>query len=285
MTSWLKLWVLVGLLAAAMPAPARAQIVAAGADEITGEGVVDGWTNVLYVNESNPFSFVGTDHGLTTTFDFWVNASRVSQGVVTPFIAEPLSDSPEFGDEFIVRAIGTTREAGAHWQCGGLYQYPFHDSEVFEIQDGWVAGFMSSDPLSERPDALSPIPFIANYGTDGWLTGTGTAGSGVPIVELNEGIVEGASGTDVDAFGFREYQFQILAASGDVQPPIGPGGKVGEGCPVPVGGNVAGAEIVVNDGGPDGWTNVLYINEERPFDFSDFGTDRGTLDEVSSAST
>jgi hypothetical protein len=265
------------------PAAARAQTVSAGAQDITGDGDPDGWTNVLYINEANPFSFAGTgqDHGVLTTFDFWVAPGRHLSGLVTPFVAEPVVEGGVTGEDFIIRAIGTTREAAVDYQCTGLFQFPFHDTTKFTVQNNWVAGFMSSDALGESTEALSPIPFVS-AGVDGWLTGTSTAGSGAPRIELDQAIVEGNSGTDIDAYGLREYMFQIKAAPGDIQPPLGPGGKVGEACPEPpppAGGNVAGTHPVTDQGTPDGWTNVLYINEERPFDFSEFGTDTGTLSE------
>ncbi len=274
------------LMISTVGATAHAQTVTGGTAEITGNGVVDSGTNILYINEDIPFDFSGTgsDQGMLTNFRFWVSDSRVTSSVVTPFVAEPLTDFPETGDDFVIRAIGTTREAGTNWQCGGLYQYPFSDTDQFAVQNGWVVGILTSDPLGERDDALSPIPFIADAGIEGWLTYSATPANAAPAIELNEPILEGVSGTNIDAYGFRDYQFQIDAAPGDVQPPLDPGGKVGEACPAPpqpAGGNVAGAADVMSDGGPDGWTNILYINEERPFDFSEFGTDKGVTDEVS----
>ena len=262
-------------------AESRAQTVVAGADELNGTGGPDGWTNVLYINESIPFDFGGTgqSQGVLTYVNFWVADSRAETGIFTPFIAEPLNDDPQTGDEFVIRAIGTTREGGTDWECGGLYQYPFHDTEQFVVQNDWLVGFMSSDPLGEREDALSPIPF-AGAGVEGWLTGTATAGSGAPAIEVGEVILEGGSQTFPDGAGLREYQFQVEAAAGTTQPPLAPGGKVGDACPQPAAGNVAGTAAITGAGGPDGWTNVLYINEERPFDFSEFGADSGTLDEV-----
>jgi hypothetical protein len=263
---------------------AHGQTVTAGAEEFTGEGIPDGGTNILYINEAVPFDFggAGTDHGVLTNFRFWVAEGRDVAGVVTPFIAEPLSDAGVTGDDFVIRAIGTMREAGTHWQCRGLYQFPFHDTEQFTVQDGWLVGFLSSDTLGERPDALSPIPFFASV-TDGWLTYSATPGSAAPAIELGEPILEGVTGTDLDAYGFREYQFQIDAAPGDTQPPLDPGGKLDGVCPGPTPGNIAGTHPVVVDGTPDGWTNVLYINESSPFNFDEFGTDRGALDEVTFA--
>jgi hypothetical protein len=265
---------------------ARAQAVTAGAEEITGEGIPDGGTNILYINEMIPFEFgAGGDHGVLTHVRFWVSEGRGSAGIVTPFVAEPLNDPGITGDDFVIRAIGTTREAGSDWQCGGLYQFPFHDTETFVVQDGWMVGFLSSDTLGERTDALSPIPFFASS-TEGWLTYTANAGNAAPAIELGEPILEGLSGTNTDAFGFREYQFQIDAAPGDTLPPLEPGGKLDGVCPEPpppAGGNVAGTHPVQVEGTPDGWTNILYINEAQPFDFTEFGTDSAPLDQFTFA--
>ncbi|MCA9149466.1 MAG: hypothetical protein KDA92_09215 [Planctomycetales bacterium] len=268
-----------------MSQSAHCQIRSAGAQDLTGSGTPDGWTNVLYINEGNPFNFAGTgsDHGVLTTFNLYVAQGRETQSLVTPFVAEPLVADPVSGDDFVIRAIGTTREASVDYTCAGEYAFAFSDTEQFTVQDGWVVGFVSSDPLGEREDALSPVPFEGNFGVDGWLTGTSTSGSGAPSIEMNEPILEGSSGTDLDAYGFREYQFQVRAAAGDTQPALGPLGKVGDACPVnpdPPGGNVAGARFVKGDGGPDSWTNVLYVNEEAPFDFSELGVDHGTLADV-----
>ena len=78
------------------------------------------------------------------------------------------------------------------------------------MQDGWLAGFVSSDPLGESDLAFSPIPYETSD-VEGWLTGTNGAASGTPAIEIGEPILEGASGTNVDAYGFRRYQFQIVA--------------------------------------------------------------------------
>lgn len=133
-------WLL--LLGVLGPATANAQIVSAGADTITGDGGPDGWTNVLYINEANPFSFAGTGQtqGVLTTFNFW--AAR-GIGVVTPFVAEPLVPDPVSGSDYVIRAIGTTREGGTDWQCIGEYALAFHETEQFTVQEGWVAGFVS----------------------------------------------------------------------------------------------------------------------------------------------
>ena len=263
-------------------APSWGAPVIAGAEEISGDGVPDGGTNILYINELTPFDFSGQgeDHGVLTMFNFWVDSTRVTQGVVTPFVAEPLVDFPETGEDFIIRAIGTTREAGTDWQCAGLYSYPFHETEQFTVQNDWVAGFLSSDPEGLRADALSPIPFFASS-VDGWLTYTATPGSGLPAIAQDDTIIEGGAGTDVDAYGLRHYQFQIEAEPGDVQPPLPDGGRVDGPCEPPVEpvGNIAGQQPVTGEGVVDSWTNVLYINEDWAFDFSEFGTDEGKLKE------
>jgi hypothetical protein len=263
------------LIVLATGATAWGDPVIAGAEEISGDGGPDGGTNILYINELTPFDFSGQgdDHGVLTMVNFWVDSTRTTQGVFTPFVAEPLVADPQTGEDFEIRAIGTTREAGADWKCAGLYSYSFHETEQFVVRNDWVAGFLSSDPEGPREDALSPIPYFPSD-VDGWLTYTATPGSGLPAIVQDESIMEGGSGTNVDAYGFRHYQFQIEAEPGDVQPPLPDGGRVDGLCEP-----IAGQEPITAGGSIDGWTNILYINEQTTFDFSDYGTDEGTLTE------
>jgi hypothetical protein len=195
----------------------RAQVIA-GADPVEFDGAPDSWTNILYINEEWPFDFseTGETEGVLTEFSFWPPASRIDpgQGLITPLVAEPLVDDPLTGDDYIIRAIGTTREASVDWDIDDLQTFPFHDTEQFVVQDGWVAGFLSSDPEGFSMDARSPVPYIVNSDVEGWLTGTNTAGSGLPAIVLNEPIEEGTSGTQDDAYGLRLYQFQIVAEPG-----------------------------------------------------------------------
>ncbi len=268
-------WPLVGLVMVGTLVCAgvcQAQSVVAGTDPVTGDGGPDGWTNILYINEDTPFDFpAGQDHGVLTYTNFWAAEGRTltGQGLYTPFVAEPLVEFPETGDDFVVRAIGTTREAGVDFTCSGEFRFPFHDTETFTVQEGWVAGFLSSDPAGERTDARSPIPFVG-AGVEGWLTGTAAPGAGAPAIELNEAILEGASGTDADAFGLRQYQFNISAVAGDTQPPLEAGGKVGEACPPPPEEKegFVGAPLPLQDGTPDGWSGVpvLYGYQLPPGD-------------------
>ena len=183
---WSRVCLIVTLAAAwVWTSPLAAQIIA-GTDPVTGNGVVDGWACILYLNEETPFDFttLGEDRGVLTTVSFWVIPDRATQGVVTPFVAEPLVDAPLSGDDFVVRAIGTTRAAGADWNTEGLHHFPFHDTQTFVVENGWLAGFLSSDPQGLRLDATSPIPFEANKAIDGWLTGTSSAGAGSPAVTI-----------------------------------------------------------------------------------------------------
>ena len=245
------------VLLAVSSAPASAQSIA-GTDPITGAGGPDGWTNILYINESEPFEVGNTGSVLTYT-NFW--ASRPA-GLYTPFVAEPTGDG-ELGEDFTVRAIGTTRVGGVDFTCNGEYRFPFHDTETFQIQDGWVAGFVTSDPDGLEPTS-SPIPFEASD-VEGWLTGSAAPEAGAPAIELNDTIIEGDSGTDIDAFGFRRYQFNVSSTAGATRPNLEAGGKVGEACPTPGGGggDGVGAPLPFEDGQVDGWSGmpVMYGNE------------------------
>jgi hypothetical protein len=193
----------------------RAQVIA-GVDPVEGEGILDGWTNILYINEQTPFDFSaqGTDEGVLTDFNFWVGEGREWTSMVTPFVVEPLVDYPEVGEDFIVRAIGTTRMGDEDYDEPGLQSFPFHDTEQFTVKTGWLAGIMSSDPEGISFDAMSPVPYIHNAGVEGWETGSSSSGSGYPNIRLNEPIEEGDSGTEIDAWGLRHYQFQIVAGAG-----------------------------------------------------------------------
>lgn len=249
-------WLIATVLVVSGANRVEAQVVA-GNDTLTGAGSPDGWTNILYINEDNPFDF-GGGQGVLTYTNFWAAGQF---GMVTPFVAEPQSDFPEFGDDFVIRAIGTTRQGGVDYTCAGEYQFPFHDTETFEVEDGWVVGFLTSDPAGESLDARSPIPFVGSV-VEGWLTGSGAAGQGLPAIELNQTILEGASGTDVDAYGFREYEFNVSAVAGNTKPPLNAGGKIGDACPAPVEGSF-GAPLPLTNGTPDGWSGVpvMYGND------------------------
>jgi len=230
---------------------ARADIVYAGTANPANIGVVDGASNILYVDEGNPFDFstAGVTEGLATEFNFWAGKPT---GFVTPFIAEVIADN-----DFIVRAIGTTREGGTDWNATGLQQFAFNDDDQPTIQDGWVSGFVSSHP--DGTGGESPVPFIGSD-VSGWLT----FGDPKPTITVGEAPTLGG-GMDDEAFGNRQYQFQIgVEVEGEVvlPPP-----------PPPV--YFAGTNPVTDNGGADGWKLILYINEQDTFDFSAAGQNEG----------
>ena len=77
----------------------------AGTEVLTGEGGPDAWTNILYIEESNPFDFGAglCTGGVLTYTNFWnAGRNREGQGMYTPFVAEPLVDFPETGDDFVI---------------------------------------------------------------------------------------------------------------------------------------------------------------------------------------
>jgi hypothetical protein len=182
---------------------ASGQAVIAGTNPVTDVGGPDGWTNLVYINESDTFDFAGTgqSQGVAYQFQFWADRDG---GTLTPFIAEVVEP-----DVFLVRAIGTTRRGGVDWTEAGLQTFAFADGASPVVQQGWAAGFISSTP--EGDEGGSPIPFTASN-VEGWLSGTSAPGTGTPSIFLGEAPVPGATGTDVDAYGKRRYAFQIAAA-------------------------------------------------------------------------
>jgi hypothetical protein len=240
------------LLLGLSPQDGAAQIVA-GTEVLTGAGGPDSATNILYINESFPLN-VGAGGAVLTYTNFFAASGS---GMFTPFVAEPLVSDPATGEDYVIRAIGTTRVGGVDYTCSGEFRFPFHDTETFSVQDDWVVGFLSSDPQGESPDARSVIPF-ASTGIDGWLTYSANAGNSAPAIEIGQPILEGVSGTDIDAFGFREYQFNVSAVSGNTKPPLDAGGRVGEACPAPpvLGEGQVGAPLPLSDGTPDGWSGI-----------------------------
>lgn len=183
--------------------PAVGQAIIAGTDPVTDVGGPDGWSNLLYINESNTFDFAGTgqSEGVAYQFRFWADREV---GTLTPFVVEVLGP-----DDFVVRAIGTTRRGGVDWTGPGLQTFAFAEGEAPVVRQGWAAGFISSTPEGE--EGGSPIPFMA-ADVEGWLSGTSTPGSGMPAILVGEPPVPGATGTDLDAYGKRRYAFQIAAA-------------------------------------------------------------------------
>ena len=186
------------------------QAIIAGIEPVTDTGDPDGWTNILYINESHPFDFTGTGQtqGTAFQFRFWADGGT---GTVTPFVAEATA-----ANDFIVRAIGTTRRGGIDWIDPGLQTFPFKEGAAPIVQHGWVAGFISSTPEGE--EGGSPIPFSGSN-VEGWLTGTSTMGSGVPNIVEGQAPTLGATGTDPDAYGKRKYAFQIAATLTTPLPP------------------------------------------------------------------
>lgn len=182
--------------------------MAAGQQEVAfDQDVADSWA-ICYVDEQRSFRLRGgTSNALT--FNFFASSDSIGAGGrVTPFIAEVIAPN-----DFIVRAIGTTRIEGIDWTAAGLQSFPFHDDETPEIGDGWVAGFITSDPDGSNA-SNQIVPYRGNAGIDGWL-----AGSGGPEdpggIALGEAPQDGLGATNHDAYGFRDYSFQILVGKAE----------------------------------------------------------------------
>lgn len=69
----------------------------------------------------------GRDHGIRQPSNLWVPRWACEGATVaTPFVAEPLVDNPATGDDFVIRAIGTTgAKPGLTIRCAVNMRLPF----------------------------------------------------------------------------------------------------------------------------------------------------------------
>lgn len=195
------------LALAALGADARAETILAGAESPVGNlDGPDGWYHILYIDETHPFDFSSTGQtaGFVTSFTLFAEDRSDRPQMVTPFVAEPLGPN-----DFIVRLIGTTRVEGTDWTADGLYTFVFDETATPITQDGWMAGFVSSNP--DGSGGGSPVPYRDNQSSqDGWLTGSESAGATTPRIEVGLAPTAGGSGTWNDGLE-RFYQFNIGA--------------------------------------------------------------------------
>jgi hypothetical protein len=189
----------------ALVAGAHAETILAGAESPRGNlDGPDGWYHILYIDETHPFDFSSTGEtaGFVRSFTLFAEDRTDRTQMVTPFVAEPVGPA-----DFIVRLIGTTRVEGTDWTADGLYTFVFDETAAPITQNGWMAGFLSSNP--DGSGSGSPVPY-ENTGQDGWLTGSEGAGATTPRIEVGFAPTAGGSGTWNDGLG-RFYQFNIGA--------------------------------------------------------------------------
>ncbi len=175
-------------------------------DPLAARASVDGWSSVMVIDEARPFNLSGAASGVVKDFEFWVGAAR---GRVTPFVAERTADN-----EFIVRAIGTTRVFGEDYEIDDeatAVRFPFSDNEaIVEVQEGWVPGFTVADPDGGNNEG-AVIPFDGGGG-DMWLTG-GPAPEESASIALGEAPdTEGTDNVFNDSLD-RLYAFSITATN------------------------------------------------------------------------
>lgn len=179
-------------------------------EPLVARDAVDAWNAVMVIDEERPFN-LGAPTGVIDRFEFWVGASV---GRVTPFVAERTADN-----EFIVRAIGTTRVAGDDYpNADEAVSFPFDDDNAsVEIQDGWVAGFTVADPDGGNVEG-AVIPFDAGGG-DMWLAG-GPAPEESASIALGEAPNTEGTDTVFTTSLDRLYAFAITATpqAGDPSP-------------------------------------------------------------------
>lgn len=167
------------------------------------QDVADSWA-ICYIDEQRPFRLRGGSSN-ALFFNFFASSESLGNGGrVTPFLAEVIAPN-----DFIVRVIGTTRIEGVDWTTAGLQSLPFSDDDTPVIEDGWVAGFITSDPDGSNA-SNHIVPFRGDAGIDGWLAGSGGGDDPGGIV-VGEAPQDGLGATSHEAYGQRDYSFQIVA--------------------------------------------------------------------------
>jgi hypothetical protein len=201
---WFGIFPVMVLGLSVMAVGTHAETILAGA-ESPGDAPngPDSWYQILCVDEANPFDFTasGQTRGYVTSFTFYAKGRTDRTEEITPFVVGPQS-----ANNFIVRAIGTTRREGVDWTEAGLKTFRFDETDMPLVEQGWMAGFITSFP--DGSGGGSPLPY-ENTGREGWLTGNQADTATTPRIELGQPPVEGGS-TWADGLG-RFYQFSIGA--------------------------------------------------------------------------
>ncbi len=196
------------------------EIVRAGdqRDPLATTGGPDGWNAIMVINEAMPFDFesVGGSQGVLRDFQFLVGNAR---GRVTPFVAERTADN-----EFIVRAIGTTRVFGEDYTAadeGSVVSFPFDEANpLVVVENGWVVGFTDANPDGSGNEG-SVIPFDGGE-IDMWLAGGPDSAQAASIALGEAPNTDNTNTVFTDSLN-RFYAFAISAQSnGGAPEPPGP---------------------------------------------------------------
>ena len=136
------------------------------------------------------------------------------------------------------------------------------------MENGWVAGFLDFIRYGGRANWTPCRQYL-------FLVRTWKVGS---LVRLRPEMDAGnccrrtdfgrREGTDVDAYGFRQYEFNISAVAGNTKPPLDAGEKLATLvlCRPFQRQDRSGALLPLTDGTPDGWSGipVMYGHQLPP---------------------
>lgn len=194
-----------------MAAPAAAATL--GNDPAAG-GILDGWSAIMVVNESDTYTNdTATAQTLTLTdFHFHAGASR---GRVTPFVVRVNGRH-----DFTVLAIGRTRVAADDYPVPGVQRMAFDAFPVAIVLPPGAtiaAGFTDAAP-DGTGNGGSVIPYV-DGGDSLWLTGGGVPDA-AGRVAVGSAPIPGASTYETLA---RNYAFTVGFTTGPAEPPEPPG--------------------------------------------------------------
>lgn len=185
-------------------AAAAAAGVATLGNNPAGGGVLDSWSAILTVNESDTYTNTtgGVESVSVTQFNVNIGAVR---GRVTPFLVRVNAN-----DNFTILAIGRTRIAGTDYTSTGVKSFAFADTApVITLSAGQklAAGYTDANP-DGTGNAGSVVPFV-DGGDEIWLTG-GPAASNAGKLTLDAAPAAGATTYSTLT---RQYSFNLSATT------------------------------------------------------------------------
>ena len=165
--------------------PSAAQL----GNDNAGAPILDGWSAIMIVNETDTYTNTSGVQEQVTLTDFNVNIGAV-RGRVTPFVVRVLGN-----DNFTVLSIGVTRVAGVDYTTTGAKTFPFAAAPVvltLNAGEKLAMGYTDASP-NGTGNAGSVVPFT-DGGDEIWLTG-GPAASNAGIITVGAMPAQGAGGT------------------------------------------------------------------------------------------